>query len=532
MKKFGAGTGEKGKKNMSWFRGILEGIFTYREPQKKELGFEFLEDDREGRQDNTAPQKNSVLQDDSDGRNQPLSVDEWNESRKNKTGASGNDNTGRVSESLDINLEIIKQKFSAPKNQDIQIREFRIGRKLKASLVFIKGMVDKNVINRDILPRLMSRDSLDDMGRENPVDFITENVLPINTITKEQKLEKLTSQVLNGTTALFIDGCNECLVIETKGFEKRNIEKPVTESVVKGPQEAFTENLRTNLTLVRRIIKSEKLVTEIITVGKKNSANCALLYIDGLVNPRLVGEVKYRLKNIETDLVIGDGMVEQLTEDSPLRLFGVVIAAMLPALYVGLVLYHQEMIPTELLDSIVSSKEKVPFPTIIEVIMLELSFELIREGGIRVPGVIGQTLGIIGALILGQAAVAAGLVSPVLIIIVAVTGLGSFTIPNYSLSLAIRIVRFLYILFAAVAGFYGISAALVLTSCLLCSMKSFGVPFLSPVAPKTVGSRDLIIRQPLWRQKKRPDYFNTPDEERQPEKARWWIKRDREGKGS
>jgi spore germination protein KA len=164
--------------------------------------------------------------------------------------------------------------------------------------------------------------------------------------------------------------------------------------------------------------------------------------------------------------------------------------------------------------SIISAREDVPFPSIIEILMMEVAFELIREGGIRIPGVIGQTLGIIGALILGQAAVAAGFVSPALIIIVAVSGLGSFCIPNISLSLAIRIIRFIFIFLGASLGFYGISIGITIIGAIACNMKSFGVPFFSPVAPKTNANPDIVIRQPIWKQKMRPDYLNTPDRKR------------------
>ena len=155
---------------------------------------------------------------------------------------------------------------------------------------------------------------------------------------------------------------------------------------------------------------------------------------------------------------------------------------------------------------------------------MELSFELIREGGIRVPGITGNTLGIIGALILGQSAVSAGLVSPSLIIVVAVTGLGSFTIPNYSLALAIRIARFIMIGFGAVAGFYGVSVGFTIFCALALSMKSFGVPFFTPVAPKTRSNQDKIIRGPLYKQEDRPDYLNTKDEKRMGDHPRKWVR--------
>lgn len=478
-----------------------------------------------------------------------------------------------VSCELHANMNQIKARFNYPRNQDVLVREFRIGKKTKAFMVFLDEMVDRKILNRDVLPSLMSKDSFADMDQEDLITYIIESVLTVSSVSRENRFDIITDQIIGGKTAVFIEGREECLLIHTKGFEKRAVDKPVTEAVIMGSQEGFTENLATNISLIRRIIRSENLITEVYMVGRVNKINCAILYMDTLANPELVNEIKQRLRDMDMDYIIGVGMVEQFLEDSTwtlfpqvlnterpdrtasflmdgqvvlitdgtpfaqavpvtffqllhtsedsflrwpygtflriIRLSGILIASLLPGLYVALVLYHQEMIPTELLSSIARSKEEVPFPTIVEILMMELSFELIREGGIRIPGVIGQTLGIIGALILGQAAVAAGLVSPILIIIVSVTGLGSFAIPNYSLSLGVRILRFVFICFGSIAGFYGISAALVLTGGFLCSIKSFGVPFLSPVAPASKSNRDLILRNPVWLQKIRPDYLNT-----------------------
>jgi spore germination protein KA len=187
------------------------------------------------------------------------------------------------------------------------------------------------------------------------------------------------------------------------------------------------------------------------------------------------------------------------------------------------------MIPTELLSAIVRSREYVPFPTVIELLLMEFSFELIREAGVRIPGVIGTTIGIIGALILGQAAVAADLVSPIMIIIVAAVGLGNFAIPNYSLATSVRILRFVVTFFGAIAGFYGISIIVFIIGGLACSIKSFGVPFLVPVAPRTKSSRDLIIRRPIWSAVLRPDSINNTNRKRAGDSPNWWTNNKRGG---
>lgn len=582
----------------------IKNFLTYKEPKNTELGFELLESDSEGMRNET---KKPNIQEISKQYNEKQINDEAPKRRRSikaklkaevckKTKSSAkNEAIGclrqgkeKLACKLQINIEYIKQRFNMSQNQDVIVREFNVARKVNACLLFVEGMVDRNIINQFVLPQLMNVENFMGVDGNSILDHIIKNVISINRITKESDPNKIVGQVLNGVTALFIDGSDECLLIESKGFEKRSIDKPQTETVIRGSQEGFTENAMSNLTLLRRIIKSENLITEMVQVSKTNHANCAILYMNGIASPELIKEVQKRVKSIDTDFIEGDGMLEQFIEDSPfmlfpqvisterpdraasflmegkvlmitegtpfaiavpatffhmlhtsedsslrwqygtflrfIRLIGALTSLYLPGLYIALTLYHHEMIPTQLLFSILETREPVPFPTVVEMLMLELSFELIREGGIRVPGVIGNTLGIIGALILGQAAVAAGLVSPILIIIVAVTGIGSFVIPYYSLSLGVRIARFAITFSGAIAGFYGVSLASVALCLTACSMKSFGVPFFTPIAPKTKTANDVITRQPAWRQELRPDYLNSSNQKRQGDIARGWMR--------
>ena len=580
---------------MTGFLKTIGGLLKYNEPENEDMGFELLEEQTEGQdsdqKQDTSPQEGSGRlkepREKGSDKKTPLTVEEWNEARNREDPCRPEENRDILSEQLCVNLEAVKRMFNVPKNRDILIREFKIARKMDAFLVFIDGMADKETLNRVILPELMSKENFADMGDQRPVDYISKNVLTVHQVIPLKNYESVKNQVLSGLSALFIEGCSECIVMETRGYEKRNVEQPITERVVKGSQEGFSENLRTNLTLIRRIIKNENLITEMLPVGKTNNANCAVLYMQGIANPKVVNEVKRRIKRIDTDIILGDGMLEQYIEDTSfmlfpqmlnterpdraasflsegqvviitegapfalavpvsffrlfhtsedaflrwpygsflrlVRMFGLFCATLLPGLYVAVILYHQEMIPTELLASLAKAKESVPFPTVLELLLLDLSFELIREAGIRVPGVIGQTLGIIGALILGQAAVAASLVSPILIIVIAVTGLGNFAIPNYALALSIRIERFLFIIAGAALGFYGITVLVFLLGCIACGMKSFGVPFFVPVAPRTTVNPDVILRAPIWAQKNRPDPMNTPDRKRQGNNPQSWI---------
>ena len=516
----------------------------------------------------------------------PLSVEDWN---KEKTPSDGDE----ISAILDVNLKRIKEEFLVPENIDIVIREFKISREIDAFIVFVDGMAGNIIVNDFVLRRLMEHEHLKKDFKDDIGDYIIKNVLPINQIEREKKHENIIHGILSGLTALFIEGSSECILIESRAFEKRSVEKPSVESVVSGPQEGFVEDLRTNLTLVRRIFKNKKLITEITVVGKRNNTNVAVMYLEDVANPAIVKEVMKRIKSLDIDLIVDAGMLAQLIEDNPLaffpqvlsterpdrtasliaegrvaividgspfvnivpttffeqfhtsedsylswyfssfmrlvRLFGIFISVFLPGFYIALTTFHQEMIPTDLLIALALSRENVPFPVIIETLIMEISFELIREAGIRVPGVVGPALGIIGAIILGQAAVEANIVSPILIIIIAVTGLGSFSLPNYTLSFSTRITRFIFIIFGTISGFYGISAGIVMLGGLICSIKSFGVPYFAPIAPKTKSGADVLLRGPLWLQKERPDYLNPLDRRRMSKITRGWTKGEEEG---
>lgn len=497
------------------------------------------------------------------------------------------ENDINISCKIDENIKTLKNIFNMPVNQDVIIREFKVARKIEACLVFIDGMIDKSIVIQFTLPQLMDACALDGFEDGCPIDFLEKNILSIHQVVRMDNFKSIVPQILSGLTVVFIDGCDECLVMESRGYEKRDISVPNTETVVNGAQEGFTENLRTNITLIRRIVKNEALVTEFKIISKTNNVLAALLYMEDITNKKIVEEVKRRVDNLDIDYISGSGMLEQLVEDKSLMLFpqvisterpdrvasflmdgkvalvcegtpfalampitffdlfhtsedsnlrwqygtflrivrliGTLIALLLPGIWTALILFHQEMIPTSLLSSIVISRAPVPFPFIVEYLLMELSFELIREGGIRVPGITGNALGIIGALILGQSAVSAGLVSPSLIIIVAVTGLGNFAIPNYSLALAVRIARFILIGFGAIGGLYGVSVGFSIFCALSLSMKSFGVPFFTSIAPATKSNRDKIIRGPLHKQYQRPDYLNTQNEKRMGDNPIGWV---------
>lgn len=439
----------------------------------------------------------------------------------------------KVFPSIDVNLDYMKVRYNSMINSDVIIREFILnarGKQYKAFLVYVDGMTDQEIMNNYILKPLMLRNSANIFdGDQNRVisevktnnitvrkvkkfdivEYISNCLLPQNTVSKFEKFDDIVGGINSGNCALFIDTLNIAFDIEVKGFKQRSLDTPNNEMIIRGAQVGFTETLRTNTSLLRQYINNENLIVESIDVGNISKTKCAVCYLKNVANTDLVAEAKYRVSNLSIDYLISSGQLEQLIEDedksslpqiisterpdktanllfegrvaiivngSPyvlvvpailsdfigtpedlnmkhkysnfircLRVVALVFALLLPGLYISITNFHQELIPSELLYAIVSTREAVPFPIVFEILVMELAFELIREASIRVPSPVGQTIGIVGALILGQAAVEASVVSPILIIVVSLTAICSFTIPDFSLSYHFRVMRFVYI---------------------------------------------------------------------------------------
>ena len=502
-----------------------------------------------------------------------------------------------VYQSIDINLEYIKVRFNSMINSDVKIREFTLNarnKQYKAFLVYIDGMIDQDVMNNYILKPLMLKNSANSFdGNQNKVvsevksnniivrkvkkfnivDYISSCLLPQNAVEQFSKFDDIVEGINSGNCALFIDTLNVAFDIEVKGFKQRGLETPNNENVVRGAQVGFTENLRTNTSLLRRYINNENLVVESVNVGKLSKTSCAICYLKNVANSDLVSEVRYRVSNLAIDYLISSGQLEQLIQDddksslpqmisterpdktanllfdgrvaiivngspyvlivpaifsdflsSPedynlkhqyanflriIRVVAITFALLLPGIYMAITNFHQEIIPTELLYTIISARETVPFPILFEILIMELSFELIREASIRVPSPVGQTIGIVGALILGQAAVDASIVSPILIIIVSFTGICSFSIPDFSLSFHFRIMRFAYILLGSLAGFVGIAAGICVHLSILNNLKSFGVNYLGKNIFNTNKSGNGIVLSPAYCREDRSAFLKS-----------------------
>lgn len=408
-----------------------------------------------------------------------------------------------------------------------------------------------------------------DLGQEL-AEKVKKHFIYIQTVKLITKVEEAVNGILSGDSVFLIDHSNEALLISTRGWNERSISEPQTEQVVRGPRDGFTENIRTNTALVRRRIRDPYFKLEALKVGKKTRTDINIAYLEGTVKEGLVKEVKSRLEKIKIDGVIESGYIEELIEDAPyspfttiqsterpdkvaaailegrvaifvdntpfvlivptyfwqflqasddyyskfisgsffrvVRYAAFVFSLVLPSIYVMLVSFHQEMIPTPLALTIASGREVVPFPILIEAIIMELAFELMREAGLRMPKPVGQAVSIVGSLVIGQAAVQAGLVSPFMVIIVAITGISSFAIPNYAASISVRLVRFPLLFASGTLGLLGFAAMFTLLAIHALSLRSFGEPYLAPAAPLApTDQKDALVRFPWWKMERQPE---------------------------
>ena len=447
---------------------------------------------------------------------------------------------------------------------------------VKACLVFIDLLADARGIAVHIVSGIGAA-KVPARRSDSPTDILTAAGVSAADFREESELEMLMTAILSGDTVLFLDGKSAAVVFATRGFPSRGVPKADLEAVVQGPQEAFSEVLRTNTTLLRRRIRDPRLKVKQSNVGRRSATDVAVVYLSDVARPAIVEEVENRLANIDIDAVQDIGYIEQLIEDDwlspfpqtqlterpdkaaaailegrvaiiadnspfalllpatvnasmqasedyyqrfhinmlvrPLRFAAVVLAAVLPGLYLALAVFHPSMLPMMLMFKMAGARALVPFPAVVEILMMELAFELLREAGVRLPGPVGGAIGIVGGLIVGQAAVEAGLVSPAVVIIAAITGIAGFAAPDYRLASALRLVKYLVIALAALFGLFGFWLAVLLVLVHLASLKSFGVPYLHPFAAgglnEYADAKDSLFRLPLFTMKARP-FFAAP----------------------
>nr|WP_237167889.1 spore germination protein [Paenibacillus yonginensis] len=410
-------------------------------------------------------------------------------------------------------------------------------------------------------------------------DILLKDYLLVSEGHKEAEMEKLIRGIMLGSTALLTDGVRDNLLLQTRKVEQRSIEQPQTEQVIKGSREGYIESLESNLSLLRARLQTRNLKVKICPVGARTQSRVAVCYIEGIVNPDLVEEALRRLSKINTDAILDAGYIEQFIEDHPfspfpqiqnterpdktaaallegriaimvdnspivliiptmfsqfyqtmddyterfmmgsllriVRLLALIFSLVTPALYVAIISFNPELLPTDFAVAVAGGRAGVPFPAMIEVLIIEISMEILREATIRLPQMIGGALSIVGVLIVGQAAVSAGFCSPITVVVVALTTIGSFATPAYNAAIALRMLRFPLIFLSGLFGLFGLMIGLIFIVNHLLTLESFGIPYLSPVVPGSwSGMKDTLIRGPLWWLTKRPSHLYPMNQQR------------------
>ncbi|MFT8323605.1 MAG: spore germination protein [Bacillus sp. (in: firmicutes)] len=403
--------------------------------------------------------------------------------------------------------------------------------------------------------------------------FIKDHIIAITHVDEIKDWKKLFLFLLSGQTIVLVDGWNQAIGCAAQGGELRAITEPIAEPSVRGPRDSFTESLITNTSLIRTRIKTPDLWLETRELGSITQTEIGIMYINGLVDNDLLTEVRERLDKIEVDEVTGSSTIEEWISDTTatpwptmfvterpdvvagnllegrvvifvngtpnplilpatwiqffqtaedyylrwtivgflrtIRIISLLITLLGPSLFIAFLSFHQELIPTPLLINLAAQRQNVPFPIIIEALLMEFTFEVLREAGIRMPRPVGQAVSIVGALVLGEAAVSAGIVSSAMVIVVAATAIASFTIPHYGMTDAIRLLRFVLMILAATYGLFGIGLGVIILVAHTCSLRSFGIPYLAPFSPIILADqKDAILRVPLPFMSKRPRLIN------------------------
>lgn len=482
------------------------------------------------------------------------------------------ENKAAMHKELAKNLEELKSLLGD--GSDIKIHHLRFGDGgHDGALVYIDGLTNNSILSNAILrPLTLWQPEGDTPSGEKLMDYLARSVLYSADVTIAGELPNLAEGCLNGDAALMVDGHPGGLSINTKGWEKRSISEPMTETVVRGSREGFTENLITNSSLIRRRIRDGKLHMEHLTVGRKTRTGVCLMFLEGVANPEVVKTIRERINGICVDSILESGYIEQYIEDAPFSPFAtmaysekpdvvsaqilegrvailvdgtpfVLTAPMLfienfqtaedyytrplyaslirivrylaylitvfsPGLYIALTTYHQELIPTTLLFRIQKAHEGTPFPVFLEALIMVFAFEILREAGVRLPRPVGQAISIVGALIMGDAAVNAGIVGAPMVITVAVTAVASFLVPMLNDSSSV--LRLIMMVLGATVGFYGVALGFLGLLIHLATLESFGVPFFDSFNRNT-DMQDTLIRMPLWSMVKRPVSISRGD---------------------
>ncbi|MFC0216488.1 spore germination protein [Paenibacillus chartarius] len=446
------------------------------------------------------------------------------------------------------------------------------------TVVYIDGLVDQQLLT--MMLDALAADSTSPCTVASHLENLLMSRLPVGSLKRIDNDDKLLQSVLDGQVVVLPAGHSDALVVSIMGGVRRSVEEPSSQTVIRGPKEGFVEELATNIALLRRKIRSPQFRYEPMVLGKYTQTKVAVCYLEGIADPVVVSEVTKRLASINTDSILESGYIEEFIQDGVytpfptilnserpdavaggileglvailvdgtpfvllapvsffrffissedyyqrfdistflrlVRISSFAVALLLPSIFIAITTFHQEMLPTTLLVSLAAQRESTPLPALLEALLMELTFEVIREAGVRMPRAIGPAISIVGALVLGQAAVQAGLVSAAMVIVVSFTAISNFVLPAINMASAVRLMRFVLMLLAGTLGLYGILAGLVPTLVHLISLRTFGVPYFLPIAPFMPSNmKDLLVRMPWWKMQTRPAMIAGDNQTRQ-----------------
>lgn len=475
------------------------------------------------------------------------------------------DNINKIEIALGQSTDIVTRQFYIDEDEKIKVgviyTDGLVDKALVQEIVIKTLMVDFKLSN------FYSIDT------KNTFQILKDFVITAGDVKEINTFKTLYTHMLSGDTIILIHGYKKGFAVSLRGGENREVREPSSQTVVRGPKDGFTETLRTNTALIRRKIKSPNLWIETKPIGRETMTDVAIMYIKDIANEKIIEEVRGRLNKIDIDGILESGYIEEFIQDeiySPfptvinterpdsvaagllegriailvdgtpfvllvpalfidffqssedyymrfdisslirlIRYISFFLALFVPSLYIAVVTFHQEMLPPSLLMSIAAQKEGVPFPTVIEVVIMEITFEILREAGIRMPRAIGSAISIVGALVLGESAVNAGIISPAMVIIVSITAISSFVLPTFIMNTSVRMLRFIFMILGATFGLYGIILGVIAMILHLCSIRSFGIPYMTPIGPFINDDQsDFIFRAPHWKMHSRPRLIN------------------------
>lgn len=472
-----------------------------------------------------------------------------------------------LDKSLYNNVSLFKNIFKNDETLIIREFENKRLKAAQCCIIYLDGMVNTEIVNENIIQPVLRNDLSEDIESDNLLEELKKKVIVSNNVTLETEINKIVSSIIYGDTLFLLEGYDKALVISSKGWQTRSISEPDSAKVIRGPREGFTESIMVNLSLVRRKIKNPDLKFKFKEIGERTHTKTCICYIEGLAKESILSELKQRLDKIEIDGIVDSGYIQELIRDAPYTPFETVgsserpdvIAAKLlegrialfvdgspfvltvpylvvenfqanedyynnyifstmnrlirgitsvtsvtiPAVYLSIVNFHQEMLPTPLLLSISASRKDIPIPTSVSLFLMLFIFDILREAGTRMPANVGQAVSIIGTIVLGQAAVEARLVSAPVLIITALTGIT--TLINMNFITATIIWRNLLLVGASFLGVYGFFMVLIVLYMNLMSIRSFGVPYMMNVTKaKNNDGQDAWIRAPWWTMTLRP----------------------------